>query len=219
MREAELSPPSELTFCLLSYRKGCSSGCFTRSQERSNEIRSRSVWTGRRHHTRRKGSIRLEQRTAAPVAGSAPATLHPAPPAPPLQPYRCLQTALHHEAPSHVRPRAMGWQAPAAGPALVRGAFTGAGRCRAAPAQSSLRPSCDWTSTAPCWPQAEPGLHSPGAVCALRLARPPGVTGAREVRVPPRPHPRPAKLPAALSRLRKDTAHNTHAIQKPKVHC
>lgn len=146
-----------------------------------------------------------------------PSTLHP--PASPLQPYRCLQTALHHEAPSHVHPRAMGRQAPAAGPALVRRAFTGAGRCRAAPAQSSLRPSCDWTSTAPCCPQAEPGLHSPGAVCALRPARPPGVTGAREVRVPPRPHPRPAKLPAALSRLRKDTAHNTHAIQKPKVHC
>lgn len=144
----------------------------------------------------------------------------PQPRASPLQPYRCLQTALHHEAPSHMRPRAMRRQVPAAGPALVQGGvFTGAGRRRPALAQSSLRPSCCWTSMAPCWPRAEPDLHSPGAVCALKPARPPGVTGAREVGVPPRPHPRPAKLPAALSRLHKDTAHNTHAIQKPKVHC
>ena len=45
----------------------------------------------------------------------------PQPRASPLQPYRCLQTALHHEAPSHMRPRAMRRQVPAAGPALVQG--------------------------------------------------------------------------------------------------
>ena len=67
--EAELSPSSELTFCLFSYGKGCSSGRFTRSQEQSNEIRSGSVWTERRHHTRRKAGIGLEQRAASPVAG------------------------------------------------------------------------------------------------------------------------------------------------------
>lgn len=108
MREAELSPPSELTFCLLSFGKGCSSGCFTRSQERSNEIRSRSVWTGRRHHTRRKGSIRLERRTAAPVGGSTGQALWPAlllpPSTPHPPPHLCSPTGVFKQ-PSITRPR------------------------------------------------------------------------------------------------------------------
>lgn len=57
----------------------------------------------------------------------------PQPRASPLQPYRCLQTALHHEAPSHMRPRAMRRQVPAAGPALVQG---GLYRCWETPARS-----------------------------------------------------------------------------------
>lgn len=226
MREVELSPSSELTFCLFSYGKGCSSGCFTRSQERSNEIRSRSIWTGRRHHTKKgsgpragaEGSIprgRVVGRSGS-VAGSAPAAPYPAP-------HLCSPTSVFRQ-PSITRPRVTCVPGP-----WVAGAHRRAGTCagglyrcwetRGTPAQSSSRPSCGWTSTAPCWPRAEPDLHSPGAVCALKPARPPGATGARKVRVPPRLHPRPANFPAALSRLRKDTAHNTHAIQKPKVHC
>lgn len=225
--EAELSPSSELTFCLFSYGKGCSSGRFTRSQEQSNEIRSGSVWTERRHRTRRKAGIGLEQRAASPVAGWwAGLALWPAVLPPPPTP-RLTSAALpvSSDSPPSRGPESHASQGHEAAGACRRagtcagGVFTGAGRRRPALAQSSSRPSCCWTSMAPCWPRAEPDLHSPGAVCALKPARPPGVTGAREVGVPPRPHPRPAKLPAALSRLHKDTAHNTHAIQKPKVHC
>lgn len=176
--------------------------------------------------TRKKeAGLGLEQRAAFPVAGWwAGLALWPALLLPPPTP-RLTSAALLVSSDS---PPSRGRVTCVPGP-WVAGAHRRAGTCagglyrcwetRGTPAQSSLRPSCGWTSTAPCWPRAEPDLHSPGAVCALKPARPPGATGARKVRVPPRLHPRPANFPAALSRLRKDTAHNTHAIQKPKVHC
>lgn len=224
--EVELSPSSELTFCLFSYGKGCSSACFTSSQERSNEIRSRSIWTGRRHHTKKGSGPRAGAEGSIPrggvvgrsgsVAGSAPAAPYPAP-------HLCSPTSVFRQ-PSITRPGVtcvpgpwggrctpQGWHL-CRGPLQVLG---DAGRSGSV----LLAPELRLESMAPCWPRAEPDLHSPGAVCALKPARPPGATGARKVQVPPRLHPRPANLPAALSRLHKDTAHNTHAIQKPKVHC
>ena len=152
--EAELSPSSELTFCLFSYGKGCSSGRFTRSQEQSNEIRSGSVWTERRHRTRRKAGIGLEQRAASPVAGWwAGLALWPAVLPPPPTP-RLTSAALpvSSDSPPSRGPESHASQGHEAAGACRRagtcagGVFTGAGRRRPALAQSSSRPSCCWTS-------------------------------------------------------------------------
>lgn len=104
--EAELSPSSELTFCLFSYGKGCSSGRFTRSQEQSNEIRSGSVWTEKTPHEEKsghragaEGSIPRGGVVGRPgsVAGCAPAAPNPAP-------HLCSPTGVFRQ-PSITRPR------------------------------------------------------------------------------------------------------------------
>lgn len=130
-------------------------------------------------HEKRKRGLGLEQRAAFPVAGWwAGLALWPGllrrslPRASPL----CSPTSVFRQPSitrpeSRARPRALGYRCTPQGWHLCRG-LTGAGRRGALRLSPPRARAARLESTAFCWPQAEPDLHSPGAVCALEIARP-----------------------------------------------